>query len=107
MRQNQHMTALIVIVVLVIGAMALIGALAFVGALGFMASDEKKQKQAEANAPAILDAAFDGDAVTFKVDPSTLKYETVVVGARARGYSLIGETVEPGGRVKTLVFGRA
>ena len=56
------------------------------------ASAKKNAKQAEANAPAILDATFDGtENVVFKINMQTLKYETVVIREKDRGYRLLSE----------------
>lgn len=96
---------LTVIVILVIVAFVIGGALAVVLAIGLLAKDEKGRKTALANEPDVLDAAFTAEDVTFKVGPATLPYENVVLGAKHRGYRLIGESEEPGNR-KTLVFTR-
>lgn len=100
------MTALVVVVLVVVVGLVLIAGLAVPLAIGSMARDEKGRKAAQENAPAILDGAFDGrPEAVFKVEPRTLPYEAVVLGARARGYSLIGETADsPNGDRKTLVF---
>lgn len=69
----------------------LIGVALF-GALGFfvLSGTNKVQKKAEANADQILDAAFDGSPdVTFTVNMQTLKPETVILGAKHRGYALL------------------
>lgn len=96
---------LTVVVVLVVLAFVAIGALAFFLAIGSMAKDEKGRKTALADESSVLDAAFTADDVTFKVTPRTLPYENVILGAKHRGYRLIGEAEEPGNR-KTLVFTR-
>jgi hypothetical protein len=83
-----------------------IPALGFIGALGLMGHEEKKRKEAIANAPALLAEAFSGESAVYKTGPDTLPYETVVTGAIARGYKLVSENAEPGNR-KTLVFVRS
>jgi hypothetical protein len=76
-------------------------------ALGLFLSDSKNQKKAEDDAPAILNKAFSGDDVVFKITPRSPKYETVVLGAKARGYRLANETNDTAsGSVKTLIFER-
>ena len=61
---------------------------------------------AETKAPAILDRAFDGRRdVSFKVGRGTIAYETVVIGAKKRGYRLVSETLDSrDGSAKTLIF---
>lgn len=62
------------------------------------------QKKAEANAGAILDAAFNGQPdVTFSLNMRTLKYETVMAGARQRGYRLVDKAENQYGP-HTLIF---
>lgn len=65
---------------------------------------ENRQEAAERNAESILDATFDGrEDVSFTVNLKTLKYETVVIGAKQRGYRLTSqEDTEYGPRA--LVF---
>lgn len=77
------------------------------GWIGFalFLSGEKSKKKAEANAPAILDKAFVGADVVFKINDASPKYETVVLGAKARGYRLSNETNDTtSGSAKTLIF---
>lgn len=96
------MIAVVILAVLLIGFFMLMG-LALPLAIGSLARDEKSRKAAVANAPAILDGAFDGSPdVVFKVSARTLPFEDVVIGAKARGYKMLSETTEPAG--KTLVF---
>lgn len=53
----------------------------------------RDQDRAEKNADQILNEAFDGRPdVTFTLNMRTLKPETVVLGAKARGYKLVHET---------------
>ena len=76
-----------VIVVLVVGFAAL-------GVFGFLmlGGIERKQRKAEANADAILDAEFDGRPdVSVNVTMVGLKYDTYVIGAKQRGYRLLSD----------------
>lgn len=74
-----------VIIVLVLVVLALLGAGGFV-VLGYVS---RKQKHAEQNADQFLDETFNGRTdVTVKINMQTAKYETVVSGAKARGYKL-------------------
>lgn len=86
-------------------ALLLLGLMAF-GAFGIwiLASTSRKQKKAEADAPALLDKTFDGsDTVTVAVNMTTMKYETVVVGAKQRGYKLLSQADNKYGP-RTLLF---
>lgn len=105
MRFNGGMVA-VILILLAFTFFVAIPAAAVVMAIGSKARDEKGRKAALANPDAILDAEFVAESVTMKVGPRTLPYESVVLGAKARGYQLIGENAEPGER-KTLVFTRA
>lgn len=101
------MGILIGIVVVVILGMILIYGLGGMLAIGLVVGGNKIQKKAEANAPGILDRAFVGDDVVFKVNLESPKYETVVLGAKARGYRLMNETNNTAsGSAKTLIFER-
>jgi hypothetical protein len=65
------------------------------------------RKRAEANAPKILRAAFDGHAteVVFKINDNSPSYETVILGVKPLGYQLTHETnTSSDGRAKTLIF---
>ena len=65
---------------------------------------ERDQKKAEANADSALDALFDGRSdVTFSGHMRSLKYETVIVGAKERGYKLAQQAGNPKGAL-TLIF---
>ena len=96
--------------------MALLGLLLLVGlvvggfavfAFAVLFKIERDQKKAEDNAPALLDEAFDGRPnVTFEVHARTLKYDTVVLGAKARGYTLAHQAGDPRGAM-TLIFEKA
>lgn len=84
---------------------AVVGLMAF-GVLGFVLLTRvgRQQKTAEANADRILDESFDGSPdVTVKVNMGTLKYETVVIGAKQRGYKLAHEASNEYGP-HTLIF---
>jgi hypothetical protein len=97
------MLLLIGIAVLVLGFFGVI----FWASLGIIGSTEKKQKAAESRSSEILDAAFDGrEDVTFQINWTTLKYETVVLGAKERGYALSNQAGDPKGAM-TLVFEKA
>ncbi|QHK19393.1 hypothetical protein GU243_06145 [Pseudarthrobacter psychrotolerans] len=79
------------------------------GWLGFalFVAGNRSQKKAEANAPAILDRAFVGEDVVYKINDASPKYETVVLGAKARGYRLANETSDTAsGSARTLIFER-
>jgi len=83
-------------------------ALMVFGLLGvfLLASTSTRQKRAERDAGSILDTAFDGrEDVTFKVNMASLKYETVIAGAKARGYKLVHQAENQYGP-HTLVFER-
>lgn len=80
--------------------------LALFGLFGFwlLGSTSRSQKKAENNSKQILDEAFDGRSdVTFKVNMATLKYETVVMGAKERGYKLVHQAENQYGP-HTLIF---
>lgn len=96
------------IIIIVLGGLILAGIGAFAGG-GLFFWMERTRKKAEANAPAILDAAFDGnDDIVFKVNMETPSYETVVLGAKQRGYALCSETNDTeSGTAKTLIFERS
>jgi hypothetical protein len=96
-----------IIVLFVVGLVFIYGIAGWLG-LGLFMADSKSQKKAEENAPAILDEAFVGDDVVFKISPRSPKYETVVLGAKSRGYRLINETQDTAsGSAKTLIFEKA
>jgi hypothetical protein len=95
---------LIFIVVVVILMFCLAGWLG----LALYLAGNRSQKKAEENAPDILDRAFTGaEDVVFKINMESPKYETVVLGAKARGYRLANETNDTAsGNAKTLIFER-
>lgn len=85
--------------------LVIVGLMAF-GIVGFflLTSTGRSQKKAEANADQILDASFDGSPdVTVKVNMASLKYETVVMGAKRRGYKLVHQAENQYGP-HTLIF---
>lgn len=76
-------------------------------AIFVLRSVNKGQKKSEANAEQILDAAFNGSPdVTFKINMQTVKYETVIIGAKKRGYKLIHQADNQYGP-HTLIFEKA
>lgn len=80
------MEMLVVLVVLVLGGLLVAGWAGF----GLFAYGQRARKRAEAKAPQTLDAAFDGrDSVVFKVNLESPSWETVIAGARERGYELV------------------
>jgi len=94
------------IVFLVFVVIAVIAAFGWI-VLGGALLVGKGQKKSEANAEAILDAAFDGSPdVTFKINMQSVKYETVIVGAKRRGYRLVHQAENQYGP-HTLIFEKA
>ncbi|WP_433584546.1 hypothetical protein [Microbacterium hydrocarbonoxydans] len=86
----------------------LLGLAAF-GVFGFwtLFRLESDQKKAEANAEESLNALFDGTPdVTFSGGWRSMKYETVIVGAKKRGYKLAHQAGDPK-RTFTLMFEKA
>lgn len=76
-------------------------------AIALIVGSSRAQKKAEANAPAILDAAFDGrDNVVFKINMESLSFETVMLGAKARGYLLASQSQDTE-HSQTLIFEKA
>jgi len=65
---------------------------------------ESDQKKVEKNAEASLDALFDGTPdVTFSGHMRSMKFQTVVLGGKARGYKLAHQSGDSGGAF-TLLF---
>ena len=90
-----------IIIFLLLGVLAFFGAVVFF-VFGGLFKVESDQKKAEGDAERILDAAFDGRPnVTFNTHMRTLKYETVILGAKGRGYKL---THQVGNQYGTLMF---
>lgn len=68
---------------------------------------DSDQKKAEANSKGSLDSLFDGrQSVTFSGHMRSMKYETVIVGAKERGYKLEHQAGDPK-RAFTLIFERS
>ena len=89
-------------------AIVLIGvlALAAFGVFGFwtLFKVEGDQKKAEANSSQTLDALFDGKPdVTFNGGWRSMKYETVILGAKERGYRLANQSGDAK-KAYTLIF---
>lgn len=94
---------LIALVLLGLFGLALFVVIVFVG-VAKVGSDQKK---AEANSTAALDALFDGSPnVTFSGHMRSMKYETVILGAKQRGYTLAHQAGDPKGAF-TLIFEKA
>lgn len=92
-----------VIVVLFVLVLMFFG-LVFWVCLAFLGNVERDQTKAEQNARQILDYTFDGRPdVTFRLNMRTLKYETVIIGAKERGYDLAHQAGDPNGAM-TLIF---
>lgn len=88
---------------MIFGALALLAGFIWIVWAGVFKVD-RDQSRAEGNAATILDAAFDGrQDVTFTVHMRTLKYETVVLGAKQRGYRLVHQAENQYGP-HTLIF---
>jgi len=76
-------------------------------AVGWNASIERKAEVRGGRSAQILDETFDGrEDVTFQINWTTLKYETVILGAKERGYVLTHQAGDPNGAM-TLVFEKA
>lgn len=91
--------ALIVLGVLVLGGFGIFG-------FTFLFKVEHDQKKAEDSAAAALDAAFDGRPdVTYPINMRSVKYETVILGAKQRGYKLVHQADNQYGP-HTLMFER-
>lgn len=102
------MGLLIALVVVVLVGGVLLYAVGGVAAIWLFTHGEKTRAKAEARAPEILDVAFDGrDDVVFKVNLESPSFETVVLGAKKRGYALTSQTADTDdGVAKTLIFER-
>lgn len=100
---------LIGLVVVVIFGGVIVYAVAGLAGGGLFFWLERSRAKAEENAPAILDEAFDGSQdVVFKVNMETPSFETVVLGAKKRGYRLASQTNDTeSGVAKTLIFERS
>lgn len=84
--------------------LAVLGVIAFgVFGLGFMGWINSSGAKTREQAAQMLDGLFDGSPnVTYRTHVRALPYETVVLGADERGYTLSHETDERG--VKVLIF---
>ncbi len=101
MRLNRGMEILIAL--LVIGALALLAFGLMAG--GFIAASSKAQRRSKQDAPKTLDAAFDGrEDVVFKITGTSLGFDEVVLGAKARGYRLASQSDDDRWGTKTLIF---
>jgi len=90
-----------ILLLLIVGALIFGGVVVFM-VFGGLIKVENDQNKAEKNADQILDAAFDRRSdVTFTTHMRTLKYETVILGAKARGYRLTHQSAQPYG---ALIF---
>ena len=93
------------ITILILG---LVGGICLAGwlAIAIIIGTSRAQKKAIANAPKILDDAFNGDAdVVFKINMESLPFETVVLGAKERGYRLASQSHQTD-HAQTLIFER-
>lgn len=89
-------------------ALIVIGVLALMtfGIFGFamLFKIERDQKKAEDNSDSALDSLFDGRPdVTFKGHMGSMKFETVMLGAKDRGYRLASQGGDTNGAF-TLIF---
>ena len=70
-------------------------------------SADKKRAAAEANPEPILNEAFDGRPnVVFAINAETLRPETVILGAKARGYR-VSEKIGNQYGVTSIIFEKA
>lgn len=91
------------LVVLIVLFVMLIG----IAGIVLLTSASKAQRKAENSSERILDETFDGrDHVTYTVNMRSLKYGTVVSGARERGYTLVSQDNNQYGAGE-LVFARS
>ena len=95
------LTALILFGLLGLAALV---ALVFVGVI----KTDRDRKKAETNSQEALDALFDGKKpdVAFTGNMRTMRYETVILGAKERGYTLATQGGDPKGAF-TLLFEKA
>lgn len=95
-----------ILVTLVAFGILVFGIIGWVG-IGAIIKIERDQKKAEGNSAEVLDSTFDGRSdVTFNLNMRTLKYETVILGAKERGYTLAHQAGDPNGAM-TLLFEKA
>ena len=102
------MELLIILVLLIVIGVVVVPIVGSLLGGGLFFWTERTRRKAEENAPTILDEAFDGrDDVVFKINMETPSYETVVLGAKERGYRLSSESNDTAsGVAKTLIFER-
>lgn len=90
------------LLVVIVGALILFGAFGIV----ILATINSGAKKSALNAEQILDSAFDGrDTVSFTINMQSVKYDTVVIGAKHRGYRLAHQAENQYGP-HTLIFER-
>lgn len=95
------MEVIVVLVLILFGAFA---AFAIWLTMATSLLESKAKKRAIADAPAILDAAFDGRAdVTFEISGGSLPAPRVISGAAERGYR-VRTQVASGKTGSTLIF---
>ena len=81
------------LIVLIVGGLLFAAAVVVFVFIGVFKT-ERDQNRAENDAARILDETFDGRPdVTFTTHMRTLKYETVVSGAKDRGYRLANQAL--------------
>lgn len=93
-----------IFLVVVVAGLVLVTALALPLGIALLARDERQQKRSEEHAEELLDDLFDEPNVAVDLTARTLTYETVVLGARERGYRLLSESLEPTSKTRTLIF---
>jgi hypothetical protein len=84
---QRMLVGLFIFVGLLVGAVVIV---VFVGLFKL----EGDQAKAEKNATQILDQTFDGRSdVSFELNMRTLKYDTLVIGAKERGYKVASQAL--------------
>ncbi|MGP5376325.1 hypothetical protein ACTXM8_10070 [Brachybacterium alimentarium] len=94
--------------IIIFFVLALVAGVCLAGwlAIAMIVGSSRAQKKAVANAPTILDGAFDGrDDVVFKVNMESLPFEDVILGAKQRGYRLSSQSQDTE-HSQTLIFER-
>lgn len=82
------------VLLVLIGIAVLVGGGLVIAVFAGVFKVENDQNKAEASPDRLLDETFNGDpVVTFNTHMRTLKYETVVAGARARGYKVSSQAL--------------
>lgn len=106
-------TGAVIFFVVLLGGAGLLFLLMMAGIILLVATSvtdfSGRRAKAEADAPRILDLAFDGrEDVVFTIGTDSPSYETVLLGAKQRGYVLTSATNDSErGWDKTLIFERA